>query len=51
MTHSLLACRMGMMENSQYQTTATAAAVDVLGYSCRRGTPRACSTSRRSVWR
>ena len=30
---------MGVMEDSQYQTTATGAAVDVLGYSCRRGTP------------
>ena len=40
-----------MVENSLYQTTATAAAVDVLGYSCRHGTSHACSASCLSVWR
>ena len=30
-----------MVENSLYNTTATAAAVDVLGYSCRRVAPQA----------
>ena len=30
---------MGAVEDSQYQTTATGASVDVLGYSCRRGAP------------